>query len=84
MDSLLSSHARSRMQQRGIRPQALEALLDLGRVQPLRTQGREMVYFGKKARKGLANGRLARIYAVLGADGTVITVGHRYRRVKGG
>ena len=71
------------MQQRGIRPEALEALLDLGRVQPLRTQGREMVYFGKKARKGLSNERLSRIYAVLAADGTVITVGHRYRRVKG-
>jgi hypothetical protein len=53
VDALLSTHARSRMQQRGIRAEALEALLDLGRVQPLRTQGREMVYFGKKARKGL-------------------------------
>jgi hypothetical protein len=41
LDSLFSTHARSRMQQRGIRPEALEALLDLGRVQPLRTQGRE-------------------------------------------
>lgn len=83
MDTPLTSHARSRMQQRGIRSEALEALLDLGRVQPLRTQGREMVYFGKKARKGLSDERLARIYAVLAADGTVITVGHRYRRVKG-
>ena len=70
------------MQQRGIRPEALEALLDLGRVQPLRTQGREMVYFGKKARKSLSNERLSRIYAVVAADGTVITVGHRFRRVK--
>ncbi len=83
MDALLSTHARSRMQQRGIRAEALEALLDLGRVQPLRTQGREMVYFGKKARKGLPDERLGRLYAVLAADGTVITVGHRFRRVKG-
>jgi len=26
-------------------------------------------------------GRLRRTYAILGSDGTVITVGHRYRRV---
>jgi hypothetical protein len=41
-----------------------------------------MVYFGRKARKGLSDGRLGRLYAVLAADGTVITVGHRFRRVK--
>jgi hypothetical protein len=50
LDSLFSSHARSRMQQRGIRPEALEALLDLGRVQPLRTQGRETAW--PSAREG--------------------------------
>jgi hypothetical protein len=66
------------MQQRGIRPDALEALFDLGRVCHLHSQGRELVYLGRKARKGFPN-----IYAVLGANGTVITVGHRYRRVKG-
>ncbi|HEX6321172.1 MAG TPA: hypothetical protein VFZ84_20085 [Burkholderiales bacterium] len=36
----------------------------------LHSEGRELVHFRK-------------IYAVLGPDGTVITVGHRYRRVKG-
>ena len=73
----MTGHARTRMQQRGIRPNALEALFDLGRSCHLHSQGRELVYFGSKARKGLPN-----IYAVV-ADGKVITVGHRYRRVKG-
>jgi hypothetical protein len=72
-----TDHARARMQQRGICADALEALLDHGRVCHLHSQGCELVYFGKKARKGFPN-----IYAVLGANGTVITVGHRYRRVK--
>lgn len=78
-----TSHARARMQQRGIRPDALEALFDLGRSCHLHSKGRELVYFGKKARKGLSDERVSRIYAVLGPDGKVITVGHRYRRVKG-
>ena len=71
------------MQQRGIRTDALEALLDHGRSCHLHSKGRELVYLGKKARKGLSDERLSRIYAVLGPDGKVITVGHRYRRVKG-
>lgn len=79
----LTDHAQARMQQRGIRPDALEALLDYGRSCHLHTKGRELLYLGKKARKGLSDERLSRIYAVLGRDGTVITVGHRYRRVKG-
>ena len=76
MTDLFTHHARARMQQRGIRRDALEALLDLGRSKHLHSEGRELVYFGKKALKRFPN-----IYAVV-ADGTVITVGHRYRRVK--
>ena len=72
----MTGHARTRMQQRGIRAGALEALFDRGRSRHLHSEGRELVYFGKKARQGFPN-----IYAVV-ADGTVITVGHRYRRVK--
>lgn len=72
----VTGHARTRMQQRGIRADALEALLDFGRSRHLHSEGRELVYFNKKARKRFPN-----IYAVV-ADGTVITVGHRYRRVK--
>jgi hypothetical protein len=86
----LTPHARARMQQRGIRPEMVEALLDFGRVRHLRQGGRELVFLDKKAkaRLGQANpdiareaDRLVRTYAVVGANGVVITVGHRYRRV---
>jgi hypothetical protein len=77
------------MQQRGIRAQALEALLDYGRIAHV-DRGRDIVYFDKKARARLAKSsaaaareadRLSRTYAILGADGTVVTVGHRFRRI---
>jgi hypothetical protein len=77
------------MQQRGIRPEMLEALLDYGREVHL-AGGRDLVFFDKRARARLAkaglprNARAARLcksYAVLGSDGIVITVGHRYRRI---
>jgi hypothetical protein len=89
-DSLLTPHARARMQQRGIRAEALEALLDFGRVRHLHDHGREIVYFDKQAKAHLARanpgaareaGKLTRTYAIMGSNGVVITVGHRYRRV---
>ena len=87
---LLTRHATARMQQRGIRAQALEALLDFGRERHIHFRGREIVYFDKKARARLAKEnaiaareaeRFSRTYAILGSDGTVITVGHRFRRI---
>jgi hypothetical protein len=87
----MTHHARIRMQQRGIRPDALEALLDYGRARYLHSKGREVMFFDKKARARLQNdrpvsareaGRHSRTYAVIGSDGTVITVGHRYRRLR--
>jgi hypothetical protein len=86
----LTPHARTRMQQRGIRPEALEALLDYGRVQQLHSCGREIVYFDRRAKGRLTRAnpnlareveRLTRTYAIVGSNGVVITVGHRYRRV---
>jgi hypothetical protein len=90
LDSILTPRARTRMQQRGIRPEALEALLDYGRVRHLHQGGREILFFDKKARARLARAnpdaareaeRLTRTYAIVGSNGVVITVGHRYRRV---
>ncbi len=87
----VTAHARARMQQRGIRSDALEALLDFGSARHLHSKGRELVFFDKKARSRLAKAnaaaareadRLRRTYAIVGADGTVITVGHRFRRVR--
>ena len=86
-----TAHARARMQQRGIRPDALEALLDFGSARHLHSKGRELVFFDKKARSRAGEGRprrgpggrrLRRTYAIVGSDGRVITVGHRYRRVR--
>lgn len=64
----LTQHARVRMQQRGIRAQALAALLDHGRV--------------RRGPGGCDIVLLGRTYAVLGADGAVVTVGHRTRRLR--
>jgi hypothetical protein len=88
----LSTHARRRMQQRGISTAALDALLDFGRAARA-GRGRELVFFDRKARerlaraKALAAGEATRVcnsYAIVGSDGTVITVGHRFRRIPRG
>jgi hypothetical protein len=80
------------MQQRGIRPEMLEALLDYGREVHV-AGGRDLVFFDKRARARLAKAglgrgaqaeRLCKGYAVLSSDGIVITVGHRYRRIPRG
>jgi hypothetical protein len=93
LDAILTTHARARMQQRGIPAAAVEALLDFGRVRHLHEDGCEIVYFDKKARARLARAnpaaareaaKLTRTYAIMGSDGVVITVGHRYRRIPRG
>lgn len=93
MVSLLSDHARARMQQRGIRLEIIEALLDYGRERHIHYRGRAIVFFDKAARERLARKdpaaareaeRLCRTYAILGSDGGVITVGHRFRRIPRG
>jgi len=73
----------------GVSRATLDALLDFGRVVHV-DRGRDIVFFDKKARARLAKAdtkvvreaaRLCRTYAILGSDGTVVTVGHRYRRI---
>lgn len=92
MDSIFTPHARVRMQQRGIRLEMLDALLDYGREVHV-AGGRDLVFFDKRARARLAKAgivrdvqaeRLCKSYAVLASDGVVITVGHRYRRIPRG
>ena len=77
------------MQQRGIRAETLDALLDFGRVAHA-GGGRDIVFFDKRARARLAKAnavaaadaeRVCNSYAIVESDGTVITVGHRYRRI---
>src|SRR5687767_13164430 len=86
---LFTPHARARMQQRGIPAAAVELLINYGKSAPA-GEGRELVFFDKAARVRLFRGapaaareaeRLCRTYAVIGNDGAVVTVGHRYRRI---
>ena len=89
---LLSRHARARMQQRGISAAALDALLDFGSFERAGS-GRDIVFFDRKARERLARAaavppaeadRVCNSYAIVESNGTVITVGHRYRRIARG
>ena len=91
MEPAVTRHAQARMQQRGIRPDAVEYLLQFGR-EAFDHRGGVVLYFDKAARRRFARAapgaknleRLARCYAVLSGDGEVLTVGHRYRRIKQG
>jgi len=83
----LSEHAAIRMQQRGIPHAALECLLEYGRIQHDH-QGAAIVFFDKAARRRLMKALpLAKLekhldaYAVIATDGTITTVGHRYKRI---
>ena len=85
----LTTHARVRMQQRGIPPVALDVLLDYGR-EAHDHRGCRIVRFDKRSRKraereldrGLYRSveRYFNAYAVVGSDDAVLTVGHRRRR----
>jgi hypothetical protein len=87
MTICLTTHARARMQQRGICVEALADLLEFGASAPA-PGGTEIVFFDKTERQRLQRTRHRRgrdhmhqLYAVTDAKGTVITVGHRYRRI---
>ncbi len=89
LDRMLTRHARSRMQQRGIAPDMLDCLLRYGSEQHDR-HGGVIVTLDRDARRRLARARTATgvdvdrlrgLYAVL-AGGCVRTVGHRYRRLR--
>ena len=88
MQPALTRHAQTRMQQRAIRPEVLERLLEFGR-EAFDHNGGVMLYFDKAARRRLnrvAPGdkdleRLARCYAILSTNGDILTVGHRFRKI---
>jgi hypothetical protein len=87
----LSQHAEIRSLQRSVPPLVLKWLMNYGAHQSAHN-GAEIFYFDKKSRKQIAQdnghevverlGRLLDAYAVIGGDGTVITVGRRYRRIR--
>jgi hypothetical protein len=88
IDPAVTRHAQAPMQQRAIRADALERLLEFGR-EAFDRRGGVVLYFDKAARRRLAHAapgdkdleRLARCYAVLSPEGEVVTVGHRFRRI---
>ena len=88
MQPALTRHAQTRMQQRAIRPDVLERLLEFGR-EAFDHKGGVVLYFDKAARRRLnrvAPGakdleRLARCYAILSTNGDILTVGHRFRKI---
>ncbi len=87
----LTQHAKQRMQQRGIPRQAIDYVLTYGRVSHDH-RGGCVVWLDKRsrARIGREEGRQVvrkldkhlNAYAVMNSDGVVLTVGHRYRRIR--
>ncbi|HYH23377.1 MAG TPA: hypothetical protein VD995_32580 [Azospirillum sp.] len=84
-------HATERAQQRAVPPLVVNWLFDYGRV--LRRGGADVYFFDRRSRRrlerevgGVALRRLADLldaYAVVADDGHVITVGRRYRPLRG-
>lgn len=87
---LLTRHASIRMQQRGITPDTVDALLAYG-TREYDHRGAKVVYFDKQARSkmlakvGVTEYKLIEAklnaYAVLSDGGELITVGHRHKRI---
>lgn len=86
----MTNHAQARLQQRGISPSIVETLLEFGR-ETHDHRGCQIYYFDHRARKQLREhigqetfrrleSRLG-AYAVLGSDGSVVTVGHRTQHI---
>lgn len=87
----LTKHAAIRLQQRGIAPLIVDLLLQFGATE---RSGRDTTkyYFDKPARRRLrayAGPLVARLledhldyYAVVGADGTIVTTAPRLARIK--
>lgn len=87
---MITAHAHTRAQQRGLPPLVMHWLDDFGREVPA-PGGTTIRHFDKHARRRLERtvGRepVRRMheyldaYAVYGPDGRIITIGHRYRRI---
>lgn len=88
----LTRHAERRSNQRGIRAEAMEVLLDHGVSQASR--GCEVIYMNQSARRraraALGRTAYARIersldaYLVVASDGAIVTCCHRTQRLKDG
>jgi len=85
-----TQHAAVRSQQRNISPLVIDLLMEFGTTEPS-GDGTLKFFFDKTARKRLAAyaGPLTAlleqhldVYAVVAADNKVVTVGHRFDRIR--
>lgn len=85
-----SQHAAVRCQQRSICQMVIDLLMEFGATEPA-GEGTTKFYFDKPARKRLAAyaGPLSSllqehldVYAIVAANSKVVTVGHRYERIR--
>lgn len=86
----LTQHAANRMQQRGIKPETIEILLACV-AREHDHHGFTILYFDKPARQRLRHQygsdqyrkieRQLDAYAVVAENGSVVTVGHRTKRI---
>lgn len=86
----MTRHARTRSQQRAVPPMMIDLLLQFGKSESAGA-GVAKMFFDKQARKRVAAyaGSFASLldeyldlYAVVGQDMAVITVGHRTERIR--
>jgi hypothetical protein len=90
-DMNLTMHARQRMRQRGISRETVDYVLSYGRVSHDNRGGR-VIWLDKRSRARMGKNEGRRVlrkldkglnaYVVTDADGRVVTVGHRYRRIR--
>ena len=87
----LTKHAQTRMQQRGIPQDIIEQLLGYGRMTHDH-HGGQIVWFDRASRRrlqrefGMSSYRVTEkhldAYVVLDSEGRVLTVGHRFKRIR--
>lgn len=88
-----SDHAVARMQQRAVRPEVVDCLLDYGRRMHDH-HGALLYYFDGRARERIRRDKgcdayqqleqSLDAYAVVSMDGELVTVGHRFKRLRHG
>ena len=86
----VTHHAIARMQQRAVRPEIVDYLLDFGRCEH-HHYGALLYYFDRRGRERVlrvaghdAYRRMEHAldaYVVVSGDGELVTVGHRYKRI---
>jgi len=84
-----TEHAKKRMQQRGIKKNMVELLLQIGKSSHC-SQGAHLIHLNKESRRKLSKELPTKttryleensIY-VIRTHRTILTVGHRYKRIK--